>query len=49
MRRRWRHEEREGGKRQRVGGKEGRMGMEREREGFQRRLMFISFGACFGI
>ena len=30
-------------------GKEGRMGKEREREGFQRRLMFISFGACFGI
>ena len=30
-------------------GKEGRMGKERKREGFQRRLMFISFGACFGI
>lgn len=30
-------------------GKERKMGKEREREGFQRRLMFISFGACFGI
>ena len=29
--------------------KEGRMGMEREWDCFQRRLLFVSFGACFGI